>query len=119
MPKEMPVALDTEYGALKRKNDKATRPLEWTLAIDFCARHVDLTETIPLGRHAGWPETVDPETLAMRVLQLSDDSRSLIQWRGTKFFLKALKSFEKEGGRDWDSQIEREARWSSKRLIAG
>jgi hypothetical protein len=111
MPKEMPVALDTEYGALKRKNDKATRPLEWTLTIDFCARHVDLTETIPLGRHAGWPETVDPETLAMRVLQLSDDSRSLI--------LKALKSFEKEGGRDWDSQIEREARWSSKRLIAG
>lgn len=100
MPKEMPQELNAEYQSLQRKNAKSRPLLDWTVTVDFCVRHAHITETIPLGRHAGWPVTIDADNLAMRVLLLSEISRGFIQWRGTKFFLKALKWFQKDGERD-------------------
>lgn len=119
MPEQMPEQLRAEYESLKRRNDKGTRRLEWTVTIAFCEQHAAITETIPLGRHAGWPTSIDAEALAMRVLRLSDSSRSFIQWRGTKFFLKALKSFQKDGEMYWRSEGQQELRSGKERMIPG
>lgn len=92
-----------DYSRLQDLRRQTSSEKMWAATGEFCSKHWTLTDTIPLGLHAGWPTTIDIAVLAERVFRLGSVSREPLQWRGVKFYKKAAKAFKK-GSITWRSE---------------